>query len=191
MAAKWFNSLDTNSIWRFLAWKSLPTSIVCSKSIQLQSHYWRLLSIYKILATPGGSQAWCQSCLRRNWNKGMFILTISKIYRYVCVLLVGKGAFLSESTDVFVVTPNRRTFFFPETENLVISKAAQACQMWPSSPYKPLSFQTLMHSQFLCNFQSPKFKSLVSRKKNVCLFEDMTKTSVSSDKNVPLQDNTF
>ena len=29
-----------------------------------------------------------------------------------------KGMFLSESTDVFVVTPNRRTFFFNETENL-------------------------------------------------------------------------
>ena len=29
-----------------------------------------------------------------------------------------KGTFLSESTDVFVITPNRRTFFFPETENL-------------------------------------------------------------------------
>ena len=29
----------------------------------------------------------------------------------------GKGTFFSESTDVFVITPNRRTFFFPETEN--------------------------------------------------------------------------
>ena len=29
-----------------------------------------------------------------------------------------KGTFLSESTDVFVITPNKRTFFFPETENL-------------------------------------------------------------------------
>ena len=29
-----------------------------------------------------------------------------------------KGTFLSEDTDVFVRTPNRRTFFFPETENL-------------------------------------------------------------------------
>jgi hypothetical protein len=25
-----------------------------------------------------------------------------------------KGTFLSESTDVFVITPNRRTFFFPK-----------------------------------------------------------------------------
>ena len=45
---------------------------------------------------------------------------------------------MSESTDVFVITPNRRTFFFPETEHL-------------------------------------NFGDLV-----------MTKTSVSSDKNVPL-----
>ena len=29
-----------------------------------------------------------------------------------------KGTFLSESTNVFVITSNRRTFFFPETENL-------------------------------------------------------------------------
>ena len=29
-----------------------------------------------------------------------------------------KGTFLSESTDVFVKTPIRRTFFFPETKNL-------------------------------------------------------------------------
>ena len=29
-----------------------------------------------------------------------------------------KGMFLSEDTDVFVTTPNRRTFFFPEIENL-------------------------------------------------------------------------
>ena len=28
-----------------------------------------------------------------------------------------KGTLLSESTDVFVITPNRLTFFFLETEN--------------------------------------------------------------------------
>ena len=28
------------------------------------------------------------------------------------------GMFFSESTDVFVITPNRPTFVFPETENL-------------------------------------------------------------------------
>ena len=29
-----------------------------------------------------------------------------------------KGPFLSEGTDVFVISPNRRTFYFPELENL-------------------------------------------------------------------------
>ena len=29
-----------------------------------------------------------------------------------------KGTFLLESTDIFVITPNRQTFFFPETEKL-------------------------------------------------------------------------
>ena len=32
-----------------------------------------------------------------------------------------KGTFLSEGTDVFVITPSKRTFFFPETENLNFS----------------------------------------------------------------------
>ena len=58
--------------------------------------------------------------------------------------------------------------------------------MWPSCPYKPLSFQTLRYPQFLNNFESPKFKTSVSGKKNVRLFDVMTKTSASSDLNVPL-----
>ena len=29
-----------------------------------------------------------------------------------------KGTFLSEDTDGFVISPNRRTFYFPELENL-------------------------------------------------------------------------
>ena len=69
---------------------------------------------------------------------------------------------------------------------MVIFKAALASQRRPSCPYKPLSFQTLRHPQFLSNFQSPKFKFSVSGKKNVRLFGVMTKTSVLSDKNVPL-----
>ena len=32
-------------------------------------------------------------------------------------MLKVKGTFLSEDNNVFVITPNRRTFFFPETEN--------------------------------------------------------------------------
>ena len=34
------------------------------------------------------------------------------------VLTLGKGTFFSESADVFVITSNRRTFFFPETKDL-------------------------------------------------------------------------
>ena len=37
---------------------------------------------------------------------------------YCCDYQTDKAAFLSESTDVFVISSNRRTFFFPETENL-------------------------------------------------------------------------
>ena len=33
------------------------------------------------------------------------------------VVVHNKGMFLSESTDVFVITPIRQTFFFPETRN--------------------------------------------------------------------------
>jgi hypothetical protein len=68
----------------------------------------------------------------------------------------------------------------------MIFKATLTSQRWPSCPHKPLSFQTLRRPQFLSNFQSPKFKFSVSGKKNVRLFGVMTKTSVSSDKNLPL-----
>ena len=68
----------------------------------------------------------------------------------------------------------------------MIFKAALVSQRRPSCPYKALSFQTLRHPQFLSNFQSPKFKFSVSGKKNVCLFDVMTKTLVPSEKNVPL-----
>ena len=68
---------------------------------------------------------------------------------------------------------------FPDIESLnfgLILKAALAIQMWPSWPYKPLSFQTLRHSQFLTNSQSPKFKFSSSGKWNARLFVDMAKT---------------
>ena len=58
--------------------------------------------------------------------------------------------------------------------------------MWPSCPYKSLSFQTLRYPQILSNFQSPKFKFSVSGKKNVRRFDVMSKTLASSDKNIPL-----
>ena len=53
----------------------------------------------------------------------------------------------------------------------MIFTSALASQKQPSCPYKPLSIQIQ-----------------ISGKKNVRLFGVMTKTSVSSDKNVPLAD---
>ena len=41
-----------------------------------------------------------------------------KLKSYILVYVPVKGTFLSEDNDVFVITPSRRTFFFPETENL-------------------------------------------------------------------------
>ena len=41
-----------------------------------------------------------------------------------------------------------------------------ASQMWPSCPYKPLSFQTLRYPQFLSNFQSGKKNVGLLRQKN-------------------------
>ena len=107
--------------------------------------------------------------------------------------LILKGMFLSEGNDVFVITPNRPTFFFPETKIwiLMIFKDVLASKRRSSCPYKPLSFQILRHPQFLSNFQSPKFKFFVSGKKNVHLLGVMTKTSLSSDKKVPLWSRHF
>ena len=79
---------------------------------------------------------------------------------------------MSESTDVFVITPNRQTFSSLKLKiwNLVIFKAALASQRQPSCPYKTLSFQTLRHPQLISNFQSPKFKfSFSGKRKFFCL----------------------
>ena len=63
----------------------------------------------------GGSKFWPKTmrhfCLR---NQQIYILQIHRTFNQIQV----KGTFLSESTDVFIITPNRQTFFFPETENL-------------------------------------------------------------------------
>ena len=37
-------------------------------------------------------------------------------YKFLCIL--SKGTFLSEDTDVFVISQNRQTFYFPELEDL-------------------------------------------------------------------------
>ena len=69
---------------------------------------------------------------------------------------------------------------------MIFKAVLVASQMWPPCPYKPLSFQTLRYPQFLSNFHWPKFKFSVSGDKHVRLFDVMTKTSVLSNKNVPL-----
>ena len=38
-----------------------------------------------------------------------------------------KGMVLSEDNDVFVITPNRKTFSFPETENLNFGLVTESC----------------------------------------------------------------
>ena len=53
-------------------------------------------------------------------------------------------------------------------------------------PLQASERQALRPPQFLSNFQLQEFKFLVSGEKNVSLFGVMTKTSVFSDKNVPL-----
>ena len=54
----------------------------------------------------------------------------------------------------FCLTSNRRTFFFPGTENLNFGnfKAALASQGWPSCPYKPLSIRSLKQLNFYAVF---------------------------------------
>ena len=48
-----------------------------------------------------------------------------------------KGTFLSESNDVFVIIPNRQTFFFPETENLNFGDF-YGCPSQPKTIFLPL-----------------------------------------------------
>ena len=40
-----------------------------------------------------------------------------------------KSTFLSTGADIFVITPNRRTFFFPEIENLKFEDQPQALNL--------------------------------------------------------------
>ena len=48
------------------------------------------------------------------WRQSHYIVQVARwVFLVQC-----KGTFLSEDNYVFVKTPNRRTFFFPETENL-------------------------------------------------------------------------
>ena len=47
------------------------------------------------------------------------------------------GPFLSEGTDVFVMSPKRRTFYFPELENLNCGDF-QDCSSQPNVAFLPL-----------------------------------------------------
>ena len=65
----------------------------------------------------------------------------------------GKGTFLSESTDDFVITSTDEHFSFLKLKIwiLVILKAALASQRQTSCPYKPLILQFLSNFQmFIC-----------------------------------------
>ena len=60
--------------------------------------------------------------------------------------------------------------------------------MWPSCPYKPLSFQTLRYSQFLSNLHSvTKIQIFSFREEIFSSAWCFHKKSASSDKIVPLQ----
>ena len=91
---------------------------------------------------------------------------IMQCFKYECtyeLFEICKGTFLSEDTDVFVITSNERFSSLKlKIWFLVIFKTALDSQMCPSCPYKPQSWS---------NFQSPKFKFSISGKKNVRLFD--------------------
>ena len=60
---------------------------------------------------------YCNSCcLFTSIYTSKFTYNPKLIFRKMEWLI--KGSFLSEDADVFVITPKRRTFFFPETEHL-------------------------------------------------------------------------
>ena len=61
-----------------------------------------------------------RSYLKDNAAPALDIIGINRYFRFVSNLFqfLIKGMILSEGTDVIVITPNRPTFFFPETENL-------------------------------------------------------------------------
>ena len=100
-----------------------------------------------------------------------------------------KGTFLSQSTDVFVITPNRQTFFFPETENLKFSDLI-ALAIQPNVAFLPLQASKLSNFQISSiskQFSVTKIQIFCFRETNVCMFGVMTKTSASSNKKVPLR----
>ena len=66
----------------------------------------------------------------KSTNIHTYVLQIHRTFNKIQVT----GTFLSESTDVFIITPSRQTFFFPETENcfeiedVLQSESLEACK---------------------------------------------------------------
>ena len=93
-----------------------------------------------------------------------------------------KGTFFSESTDVFVITSNRQTFFFPETENLNFGDF-EGCLSQPKAAFLPLQASKLSNfktssisKQFsdtkiqIFSFRKEKCSSVWSYEKNISIF---------------------
>ena len=98
-----------------------------------------------------------------------------------------KGTFLSEDTDDFVITPNRRTFVFPENLNFGDWKLFRNWGCLKVWKLKGLQGQEGHIWQARAALKITKIEIFsVSGKKNVRQFGVMTKPSVLSDKNVPL-----
>ena len=102
--------------------------------------------------------------------------------------MTAKGTSLSEDTDVVIISPNRWTLFFPETDNLIFGvwkliRNWECPKVWKLIGLKGKKV-------WLANWAAlkiTKFQIFSFSEENVCLFGVMTKTSVLSDKNVPLQ----
>ena len=112
--------------------KHRKVNLVCRVTwVHLRLNFYFVLLKEKEIVSMGKTQ----KCLIEVWkSKQRFKIdlpVIGTIFFYLKKKLVrifiskskhfevdDKDTFLSEDTDVFVMTPNRRTFFFPETENL-------------------------------------------------------------------------
>ena len=96
--------------WRILFWLSYTTFLIWPLFTSWGRNPWKnFVGFLEDLKTPKGH-------FEINWP-----LDLAKIST---ANLLGKGTFLSESTDVFVITSNRQTFFFPEAEKLNLLKIA-------------------------------------------------------------------
>ena len=107
-------------------------------------------------------------------NQRPFVIILYDFRHLLIFGLLGpsKGTFLSESTGGFVLTPNRLTFFFPETENSNFGDF-YGCPSQLQMAVLPL--QASKYSNFNISSISKQFS--VSGKKK-CLF------ALSYDKNI-------